>query len=88
MFCVLWLNRAVYIFFFLLGSLSFFGPPVFSKSFFRQNTHMDFFNYAGLHRPVKLYTTPLAAHIEDIIITTSLQADGSASVDYIIEVRQ
>lgn len=29
--------------------------------------NFDFFNYAGLHRPVKVYTTPLS-YIEDIVI--------------------
>lgn len=31
----------------------------------------DFFNYAGIHRPVKLYTTPLA-YISDVRIVTEL----------------
>jgi len=29
--------------------------------------NFDFFNYAGLHRPIKIYTTPLS-YIEDIVI--------------------
>lgn len=70
------------------GSLSFYGPPAYPKGFFTQNLQMDFFNYAGLHREVKLYTTPLSVHIDDITITTSLQEDGSATIDYIIEVSQ
>jgi len=31
----------------------------------------DFFNYSGLHRPVKIYTTPVE-HIEDITVTTDI----------------
>lgn len=70
----------------LLGSLSFFGPPAYPKGFFTQNLQMDFFNYAGLHRPVKLYTTPLLVHIDDITVVTSIQHDGGATVDYSVEV--
>ncbi|XP_046391225.1 beta-glucuronidase-like isoform X2 [Ischnura elegans] len=40
----------------------------------------DFFNYAGIHRPVMLYTTPLS-YIEDINVNTILQ-DGTAFVEY------
>lgn len=40
--------------------------------------NFDFFNYAGLHRPVKIYTTP-KAYIEDIVITYEV-AGGDASV--------
>ena len=29
--------------------------------------NFDFFNYAGLHRPVKIYSTP-SDYIEDIVI--------------------
>ena len=35
---------------------------------------MDFFNYAGLQRPVLVYTTPQTAYLEDISITTRLDA--------------
>ena len=40
----------------------------------------DFFNYSGLHRPVRLYTTP-KEFIEDITVTTDYQGD-QGSVDY------
>jgi len=40
----------------------------------RQRYFHDFFNYAGLHRAVWLYTRP-ATHIEDVIVVTGL--DGS-----------
>lgn len=39
-----------------------------------QRLQMDFFNYAGLQRPVLLYTTPQSAYLEDISITTRLDA--------------
>jgi beta-glucuronidase len=50
----------------------------------RQQYFHDFFNYAGLHRAVWLYTTP-ASFISDVTIVTGL--DGSAgSVEYRTEV--
>ncbi|MET3558766.1 beta-glucuronidase [Streptococcus rupicaprae] len=36
--------------------------------------NFDFFNYAGIHRPVKLYTRP-KLHIEDIVISYDLSED-------------
>lgn len=42
----------------------------YPKNYFVQNTKFDFFNYAGIHRPVVLYTTP-AAYIDDITVTTT-----------------
>lgn len=38
-------------------------PP----GYFVQNLQMDFFNYAGIHRPVLLYTTP-TMFIRDVVI--------------------
>ena len=34
-----------------------------------QETYHDFFNYSGLHRPVRLVVTP-RDHVEDILVTT------------------
>lgn len=43
----------------------------------KKNTpNFDFFNYAGLHRPVKIYTTP-KMHIQDIEIVPELQGDDA-----------
>lgn len=39
------------------------------QSFFTLDYNFDFFNYAGIHRPVVLYTTPLN-YIKDIALTT------------------
>lgn len=36
--------------------------------------NFDFFNYAGLHRPVKIYTTP-RSYIEDIVIVPDVDLD-------------
>ncbi len=39
--------------------------------------NFDFFNYAGIHRPVKIYTTPKQAYIKDISINTDIDGmDG------------
>ncbi|XP_004439552.1 PREDICTED: beta-glucuronidase isoform X1 [Ceratotherium simum simum] len=46
----------------------------YPKGYFVQNTHFDFFNYAGLHRPVLLYTTP-TTYIDDITVTTDVDQD-------------
>jgi beta-glucuronidase len=49
----------------------------------RQRYWHDFFNYAGLHRNVWLYSTPLA-HVDDVTVTTGL--DGSTcTVQYRVE---
>lgn len=42
--------------------------------------NFDFFNYSGIHRPVKLYTTP-KAYIKDITLVPKLQGD-KAEVAY------
>ena len=68
------------------GSLSFGGPPQYPEGYVVQNVQFDFFNYAGLHRPVKLYTTPSAVYIQDITVTTKIETNGSATVDYIVNV--
>ena len=49
----------------------------------RQHYFHDFFNYAGLHRPVWLYTTP-GAHIADVTVVAGL-AGATGTVDYRIE---
>lgn len=40
-----------------------------------QSYTFDFFNYAGIHRSVVLYTTPVV-YIEDVIVTTSLEGEN------------
>ena len=61
------LNLALYVFRY---------PP----GYFVQEFSFDFFNYAGIHRPVKLYTTP-AVYLSDITITTS-QSDQEGMVSF------
>lgn len=37
----------------------------------RNSPNFDFFNYAGIHRPVKIYTTP-SVYIKDVTVVTEL----------------
>lgn len=49
--------------------------------------NFDFFNYVGINRPVKLYTTP-KSYIKDIVLVTSLDdesAHENAYVSYLVE---
>ncbi|CAG2206233.1 GUSB [Mytilus edulis] len=53
-------------------------PP----GYFVQDISFDFFNYAGIHRSVKLYTTP-TDYIDDITIVTDVKGSDGI-VDYLI----
>ena len=57
----------------------------YSYPYYSYDGQFDFFNYAGIHRSVKLYTTP-KAYISDISVVTELEEDGSASVAYTVMV--
>ncbi|KAH8283559.1 hypothetical protein KR018_006459, partial [Drosophila ironensis] len=46
-----------------------------------QSYTFDFFNYAGIHRSVHLYTTPLL-HISDLQISTQRSEEGMGRIDY------
>lgn len=54
------------------------GGPGYPDGYCYQDTFFDFYNYAGIHRPVKLYTTP-KRYIDDIVIKTELNADFSCA---------
>ncbi|XP_043910159.1 beta-glucuronidase isoform X2 [Protopterus annectens] len=56
-------------------------PP----GYFVQNINFDFFNYAGLHRPVLLYTTPLI-YIDDITVTTDY-TDGTGVINFQLSIK-
>jgi beta-glucuronidase len=49
----------------------------------KNEPNFDFFNYAGLHRPVKIYTTP-QTHIEDITVVPEV-FPSYANVNYQVE---
>lgn len=46
--------------------------------------NFDFFNYAGIHRPVKIWTKP-QSYIDDIVITYHLDENNNAEVHFEIE---
>lgn len=46
--------------------------PQYPEGFQFQETYFDFYNYSGIHRPVKLYTTPMK-YIKDITIKTEVK---------------
>ncbi|XP_047099076.1 beta-glucuronidase-like [Schistocerca piceifrons] len=46
-----------------------------------QSYSFDFFNYAGIHRPVLLYTTP-SVFIDDLNVATDYSLDGTGTVRY------
>ena len=51
----------------------------YPKGYFVQNLQMDFFNYAGLHRHVRLYTTP-QIYIDDVYIVTNISGTNGMSI--------
>ncbi|MEC0092231.1 beta-glucuronidase [Paenibacillus macquariensis] len=50
----------------------------------RNTPNFDFFNYAGIHRPVKIYTTP-QTYVKDVTIVTAIQ-EASGIVQYELNV--
>ena len=70
------------------GGTAFFGsdnagiPSVEAGKAYQQAINLpnfDFFNYAGLNRPVRIYSTP-CAYIEDISICPDLKEDGTTGL--------
>ncbi|XP_046565754.1 beta-glucuronidase-like [Haliotis rubra] len=55
----------------------------YPAGYFVQNVQMDFFNYGGIHRHVRLYTTP-NTYVDDVTITTDIAA-GKGVVNYKVE---
>ncbi|XP_074636652.1 beta-glucuronidase-like [Acropora palmata] len=52
------------------GAVRYLEGDMYPPGYFVMDTTFDFFNYAGIHRPVKLYTTP-AVFLSDITVTTN-----------------
>lgn len=65
-----------------VGMYSEYEVPGFGKVV-KNSPNFDFFNYAGIHRPVKIYTTP-KVFIKDITIQTDYK-DTIGNVKYDIE---
>ncbi|CAG9773800.1 unnamed protein product [Ceutorhynchus assimilis] len=51
----------------------------------QQTITFDFFNYAGIHRPVKLYTTP-KTYIDDVTVVTMEATNEIARIKYNITI--
>ena len=60
------------------GSVEYKTGPKYPPGYFVQNLQFDFFNYAGIHRSVKLYSTPMT-YIDDITVRTNVNDDGSVA---------
>ncbi|KAM6969731.1 beta-glucuronidase [Aplochiton taeniatus] len=56
----------------------------YPAGYFVQNTNFDFFNYAGIHRPVLLYTTP-KVYVDDITVLTNV-SDNIGLVSYNVSI--
>ncbi|KAL1494471.1 hypothetical protein ABEB36_010067 [Hypothenemus hampei] len=52
----------------------------------QQTITFDFFNYAGIHRPIKLYTTP-KTYIDDITVVTLEASNQRALLKYNITIQ-
>ncbi|CAN9501606.1 unnamed protein product [Ophioblennius macclurei] len=67
------------------GSIQFMRDTSrYPDGFFVQSTSFDFFNYAGIHRSVLLYTTP-RAYVDDITVVTDFE-DSTGVVKYAVSV--
>ncbi|XP_030217345.1 beta-glucuronidase [Gadus morhua] len=67
------------------GNIQYLNDPArYPKGYFVQNTYFDFFNYAGIHRSVLLYTTP-QTYVNDITVVTDF-ADGLGAIAYDVAV--
>lgn len=49
-----------------------------------QDYTFDFFNYAGIHRSVHLYTTP-SVYVKSVIFTTSIVNDTTGTINFVVE---
>nr|XP_046265968.1 beta-glucuronidase [Scatophagus argus] len=68
------------------GSIQYMNDHTkYPDGFFVQNIYFDFFNYAGIHRPVLLYTTP-KAYVDDITVVTDF-LDNTGAVKYKVSVQ-
>ena len=70
----------------MMGGLMGTGPAEIDDNAPRRNNpNFDFFNYSGITRPVRLYTTPKEAYIEDIVLTSEVN-DKDAVINYAVKV--
>lgn len=60
-------------------------PNRYPAGYYRLDVPFDFFNYAGIHRSVVLFTTP-AFYIDDVLLETRNATEEMAVVDFKIQV--
>lgn len=65
------------------GEYKFVQNWLYPKGHWEQEYFFDFFNYSGIHRPVRLYTTPLS-YISDVTVKTDINGNDGV-VSYQIE---
>ncbi|MFI4910108.1 MAG: beta-glucuronidase [Sedimentisphaeraceae bacterium JB056] len=58
------------------------GETIHSSTIKKQEYHFDFFNYAGIHRPVKLLFRP-SIYIKDISVKTDIEGN-TGKIDYTV----
>ena len=56
---------------------------LYVAGYFSQEYQFDFYNYAGIHRPVILYTTP-RVYVEDITLRTDVSFSGESPVGIVL----
>lgn len=67
------------------GEIKVYNDDKHPAGYKTQEYFHDFFNYAGIHRPVRVYTTPVT-YISDINVTTGFNGDvGLVNYDVAVE---
>lgn len=59
------------------GEIVHYDETTYPKGYQTQETYFDFFNYSGIHRPVKIYNTPIT-HISDITVETEIDGNNGS----------
>ena len=67
------------------GSVEYKSGPKYPPGYRVQNEQFGYFNYAGIDRPVKLYSTPMT-YVDDITVRSTINEDSSADVDIDIHI--
>ena len=63
------------------GEYKFVKNWLYPEGHWEQEYFFDFFNYSGIHRPVRLYTTPLS-YVSDVTVKTTIEGtDGIVSYE-------
>lgn len=67
------------------GEVKTYDGNRYPEGYKTQETYFDFFNYSGIHRPVRLYSTP-KEFIEDITVQTDIEGTHGV-IDYAVSVQ-